>query len=180
MNFVFHPSIQYEGHWFSGRFTGTYFKFPSKCSKTDPFRVGCDVYLGQGIIAAYSAMAWGNLISPRRSVSGPLLTFGDGRPLTWRQLSFIGLAVHLTLRRFLWLLFRSKLPDWGSVCCSSSSKLQSAWSPQQDFGVNDLVLLTSSTSVLQSVWLFTFPASTYCTYGTFGSYLEMDASGWAS
>ena len=85
----------------------TYFKFCSKCSKTDPFCVGCDVYLGQDIIAAYSAMPWGNLLSPRRSVSGPLLMFGDGWPLTWKQLSFIALAVHLTLRRFLWLLFRS-------------------------------------------------------------------------
>lgn len=174
------PNIKVSDFQADSLVNPTYFKFHSKCSKTDPFRVGCDVYLGQGIIAAYSAVAWGNLLSPRRSVSGPLLTFGNGRPLTWQQLSFTALAVHLTLSRFLWLLFRSSLPDWGSVYCSSSSKPQSATSPQQDFGVNDLVLLTSSTSILQSVWSFTFPTGTYCTYGTFGAYLEIDASGWPS
>lgn len=65
----------------------TYFKFRIKCSKTDPFRVGCDVYLGQGIIAAYSAVAWGNLLSPRRSVSGPLLTHSTCSPSYSPQVS---------------------------------------------------------------------------------------------
>ena len=63
------------------------FKVPIKCSKTDPFRVGCDMYLGRGSGAVCPVTALGTYLSLRGSAPGPLFLFSDGRPLTRQRLS---------------------------------------------------------------------------------------------
>ena len=63
------------------------FKVHIKCSKTDPFRVGCDIYLGHGEGSVCPVVALGNYLSLCGSAPGPLFTFGDGCPLTQQQLS---------------------------------------------------------------------------------------------
>ena len=63
------------------------FKVHIKCSKMDPFRVGCDIYLGCGEGSVCPVVALGNYLSLRGPAPGPLFTFGDGHPLTRQQLS---------------------------------------------------------------------------------------------
>jgi len=63
------------------------FKVRIKCSKTDPFRMGCDIYLGRGLGSVCPITALGNYLSLRGSAPGPLFIFSDGRPLTRQQLS---------------------------------------------------------------------------------------------
>lgn len=58
-----------------------------KCSKTDPFRQGCFIYLGRGrtsICPISSVMAY---LHQRGPAPGPLFIHQDGRPLTRSQLS---------------------------------------------------------------------------------------------
>ena len=61
------------------------FKVRIKCSKTDPFRVGCDIYLGRGSGSVCAITALGSYLSLRGSAPGPLFMFSDGRPLTRQQ-----------------------------------------------------------------------------------------------
>ena len=61
------------------------FKVHIKCSKTDPFHVGCDIYVGRGVGSVITAL--GSYLSLRSSAPGPLFKFSDGRPLTRQQLS---------------------------------------------------------------------------------------------
>ena len=65
----------------------TCFKVYVKCSKTEPFRLGCDIYLGgiEGSICPIRAL--GSYLASRGSAEGPLFTFSDGHPLTRQQLS---------------------------------------------------------------------------------------------
>ena len=63
------------------------FKIHLKCSKTDPFRVGCDIYVGRGVGSVCPITALRNYPSLRGSAPGPLFLFSDGRPLSRRQLS---------------------------------------------------------------------------------------------
>lgn len=65
----------------------TCFKVRVKCSKTDPFRVGCDIYLGRTEGSVCPIRALGSYLALRGSAEGPLFTFSDGRPLTRQQLS---------------------------------------------------------------------------------------------
>ena len=65
----------------------TCFKVRIKCSKTDPFRAGCDIYLGRGVDSVCPIVALGNYLSRRGSTPGPLFLFSNGRPLTRQQLS---------------------------------------------------------------------------------------------
>jgi len=65
----------------------TCFKVHIKCSKTDPFRMGCDIYVGRGEGSVCPIRALGNFLALRGSSAGPLFTFSDGRPLTRQQLS---------------------------------------------------------------------------------------------
>lgn len=65
----------------------TCFKVRIKCSKTDPFRLGCDIYLGRTEGAVCPIRALGHYLTVRGSAEGPLFTFGDGRPLSRQQLS---------------------------------------------------------------------------------------------
>ena len=58
-----------------------------KCSKTDPFRQGCFIYLGRGhssICPIASLMAYLHLCGP---TPGPFFVHQDGQPLSRAQLS---------------------------------------------------------------------------------------------
>lgn len=63
------------------------FKVRIKFSKTNPLRVGCDIYLGQGVGSVCPITAFCSNLSPHGSAAGPLFIFTDGRPLTRQQLS---------------------------------------------------------------------------------------------
>ena len=65
----------------------TCFRVHIKCSKTDPFRVGCDIYVGGGNSVVCPVVAPGNFLALRGPSPGPLFCYGDGRPLTRQQLS---------------------------------------------------------------------------------------------
>ena len=58
-----------------------------KCSKTDPFRVDCDIYVGRGIGSVCPVTALGSYLSLRGSAPRPQFMLSDGRPLTRQQLS---------------------------------------------------------------------------------------------
>ena len=62
------------------------FKINIKCSKTVPFRMGCDIYLGQGNSVICPVVAIGNFLALCGPSPGKLFFYADGRPLT-RQLS---------------------------------------------------------------------------------------------
>ena len=60
---------------------------PIKCSKTDPFRQGCFIYLGQGrppLCSVAASLAYLNLRGPE---PGPLFRYANGCPLSRQQLS---------------------------------------------------------------------------------------------
>ena len=63
----------------------TCFKIRIKCSKTDPFQMGCAIYVGRGSICPVAVI--GNLLALRGGAPGPLFCYADGRPLSWQQLS---------------------------------------------------------------------------------------------
>ena len=63
------------------------FKIHLKCSKTDPFCVGCDIYVGRGVGSVCPITALGNYLSLRGLAPGPLFLFSDGHPLSRQQLS---------------------------------------------------------------------------------------------
>lgn len=65
----------------------TCFKVHAKCSKTDPFRVGCDIYLGCTEVSVCPIRALSSYFALRGSSEGHLFTFSDGRALTRQQLS---------------------------------------------------------------------------------------------
>ena len=65
----------------------TCFKVHIKCSKTDPFRMGCDIYVGHGEGSVCPICALGDFLGLRGSSQGPLFSFTDGRPLTRQRLS---------------------------------------------------------------------------------------------
>ena len=62
------------------------FKVHIECSKTDPFRVGCDIYVGRGVGSVCPITALGSYLSLHGSAPRPLFMFSDGRPLTQQQL----------------------------------------------------------------------------------------------
>ena len=61
----------------------TCFRVHIKCSKTDPFRVGCDIYVGR----IYPVVALTNFLTLRGPPPGPLFCYADVRPFTRKQLS---------------------------------------------------------------------------------------------
>lgn len=65
----------------------TCFQIHIKCSKTDPFRVGCYIYIGRGSNVVCPVVALGNFLAVRGPSPGPLFCFADGRPLTRQLLS---------------------------------------------------------------------------------------------
>ena len=65
----------------------TCFQIHIKCSKTDPFRVGCNIYIGRGSNVVCPVVALGNFLAVRGLSPGPLFCFADGRTLTRQLLS---------------------------------------------------------------------------------------------
>ena len=98
----------------------TCFRVHIKCSKTDPFRIGCDIYVGRGNSLVCPVVVLGNFLALRGPSPGPLFCYADGRPLTRQQLSSTVQAIlHCWLFR---LLLRPQLPDWCSYhsCCTGN------------------------------------------------------------
>ena len=65
----------------------TCFKVRIKCSKTDPFRKGCDIYVGRGNSAVCPIVALSNYLVLRGPAPGPVFQFVSGRPLSRERLS---------------------------------------------------------------------------------------------
>ena len=65
----------------------TCFKIRIKCSKTDPFQRGCDIYVGRGSGSICPVAAIGNFLALRGSAPRPLFCYADGRPLSRQELS---------------------------------------------------------------------------------------------
>ena len=63
------------------------FQIHIKHSKTDPFRVGCYIYVGRGSYVVCLVVAMSNFLAVRGLSPGPLFFFADGRPLTRQLLS---------------------------------------------------------------------------------------------
>ena len=63
------------------------FRVHIKSSKTDPFRVGCVIYVGRGNSIICPVAALGNFLALRGPSPGPLFCFANGRPLTRQRLS---------------------------------------------------------------------------------------------
>ena len=59
----------------------TCFEVHIKCPKTDPFRMGCDIYVGCGEGSVCPIRALGNFLALRGSSEGALFTLSDGRLL---------------------------------------------------------------------------------------------------
>ena len=70
------------------------FKVHIKCSKTDPFRMGCDIYVGRVVGSVCPVTALGSYLLLCGSAPGPLFMFSDGRPLTRQQLSSLQSILH--------------------------------------------------------------------------------------
>ena len=56
-------------------------------SKTDPFRKGCFVYIGEGDFPLCTIQSLSAYLSVRGDAPGSLFLFRDGRPLSWATLS---------------------------------------------------------------------------------------------
>ena len=65
----------------------TCFKIRIKCLKTDPFQMGCDIYVGRGSSSICPVAAIGNFLALRGGAPGSLFCYADGRPLSRQQLS---------------------------------------------------------------------------------------------
>ena len=65
----------------------TCFQIHIKCSKTDPFWVGCYIYVGRGSDVVCPVVALGNFLAVRGPCPGPLFCFADCCPLTCQLLS---------------------------------------------------------------------------------------------
>ena len=66
-----------------------------KCSKTDPFHSGCDIYLGKVNSDICPLAAIGSYLHVRGDAPGPLFLFRDGRPLRQILASKIQHILHL-------------------------------------------------------------------------------------
>ena len=91
----------------------TCFRVHIKCSKTDPFRVGCDIYVGRGIGLICPVVALGNFFGTAWPISRtPVLLCG------WPSFNSAAVIIHgagyFTLCRLYRLLLGPQLPDWGS------------------------------------------------------------------
>ena len=94
------------------------FKVDIKCSKTDPFCVGCDICVGCSVGSVCPVTALGSYLLLRGSAPRPLFMFSDGHPLTWQQLS--SSAGNSKWCGVLWLILRSQLLYWSSDNCSGT------------------------------------------------------------
>ena len=174
------PNIKVSDFQADSLVNPTYFKFRSKCSKTDPFRVGCDVYLGQGVLL---------LVLPWHGVTyGPLvgLSLGHYWCLVMVGPYLAAAVIHSTCSPSytLQVCFSGSYSGHSSRI-GAASTIAAAGQKVQDHLINTLgsivyCCLPALHPYSSQFDRSRFPTSSYCTYGTFGSYLEMDASGWAS
>ena len=65
----------------------TCFRVHIKCPKTDPFRVGCDIYVARGNSLICPVVAFANFLALCGPSPGPLFCYEDGCPLTRQELS---------------------------------------------------------------------------------------------
>ena len=97
------------------------FRVHIKCSKTDPFRMGCYIYIGQGNSIICLVRALGNFLALRGSSPGPLFGLRSWLFCNSAATAICG-AVYLTLGRLSWFLLGSQLPNWpGHDSCISRS-----------------------------------------------------------
>ena len=89
VNSAFQPSIHMTVDDFQAdsMVNHTCCKVHIKCLKTDPFCMGCDIYVGHDEGSVCPVRALSNFLALRRSSEGPLFTLSDGRPLAQQQLS---------------------------------------------------------------------------------------------
>jgi len=115
----------------------TCFKIRIKYSKTKPFRMACDIYVGCGSGSICPVPAIGHFPALRGAASGPLCRYADGRPLSWQQLSSSVLSYtrQVTLARIL----IKTLAQWSSdayqlyICTPTCSLTQlSSQLPKQE------------------------------------------------
>ena len=66
---------------------GTRFKICIKCSKTDPFQMGCNIYVGQGNGSIFPVAAIGSFLALRGDAPRSLFCYADGHYLSRQQLS---------------------------------------------------------------------------------------------
>ena len=88
MNSAFQPSIHMtvDDLQADSLVNPTCLKVHIKCSKTDSFRMGCDIYVGRGEGSVCPACL-GRLLGSAWFFSDPLFTFSDDRSLTRQRLS---------------------------------------------------------------------------------------------
>ena len=65
----------------------TCFRVHIKSSKTDPFRIGCVIYVGRGNSSICPVAALCNFLALQDPPPGPLFCFADCHPLTRQRLS---------------------------------------------------------------------------------------------
>ena len=85
--FITNSSFDPSTHLADALVDPTCFRAHIKSSKTDPFRVGCVIYVGRGNSIICPVAALGNSLALQGPSPGPLFCFADGRPLTWQRLS---------------------------------------------------------------------------------------------
>ena len=99
----------------------TCFKIRIKCSKTDLFRMGCDIYVGRGRGNICPVAAIGNFLALRDAAPGPLVCNADGRPLSRQQLSSSVQSI-LTRQVILAPILATALA-WAQLSLITSSRL---------------------------------------------------------
>ena len=93
MNSAYQPSIHMTDDLQADSLViPTCFKVHIKCSKTDPFHLGCDIYVG-------------HFLTLHGSSEGPLFTFSERSP-SYSATIVIHNSVCLPLNWLYWLLFR--------------------------------------------------------------------------
>ena len=108
----------------------TCFRVHIKSSKTDPFRIGCVIYVGSGNSSICPVVVLGNFLALRGPSAGPLFCFADGRPLTLQQLSSqcslfythqdIRLLTQVTASGLVYWITSSRLQASGQVLLTNS------------------------------------------------------------
>ena len=99
----------------------TCFKVHIKGSKTDPFREGCDVYVGRGNSFICPVMALGNFFGSAWPFSGTTILL-CGWPFFNSAAAIIYGAGYFTLCQLSRLLLGPQLPDWFAYhsCCTGN------------------------------------------------------------
>ena len=91
------------------------FKIHIKCSKTDPFCMCCDIYVGRGNSVICPVVAIGNFLALRGPFARATVLLCGWSPLN-PTVVIIYSAVYPTLCGLSWLILRPQLPDWCNHC----------------------------------------------------------------